>query len=52
MAWNPRKDKTRQDLTKELGERQRVRDWDKRLSFMQTHKPRKSSDWLKFRSEK
>ena len=48
MAWIPRQNKTQQDLMP-VGDRQRVRDWDKRRSFMANHKPARSTDWLKLR---
>jgi hypothetical protein len=31
------------------GQRDRVHEWDRRRSWAQTHKPRCSSDWLKYR---
>lgn len=50
MAWIARQNKTQQDLTHDTGQRTRVQDWHKRLSFMANHKPSCSADWLKLRT--
>ena len=41
-----RKGKTRQDRMP-MGERDRVKNWDKVRSWSMEHKPRNSSDWIR-----
>jgi hypothetical protein len=48
--WKGRKNKTIQDQMA-MGERERVREWDRRKSWAQAHHPKSGSDWLAYRSK-
>ena len=47
-GWKGRINKTRQDR-QQMGDRDRVHNANRVLSYSQEHKPRRSADWLKFR---
>lgn len=47
-TWKGRVSKTRQDR-QHMGDRDRVHNANRVTSYSQEHKPRRSSDWLKFR---